>query len=133
MQTVLDLIRDPFVWIGAVLTIAALNRGWRGWALLPMAAYFPLLFVIGRFLGAVGGLCIDENTAITIATLFFVALCAVLVGMILFPRRNRRDNELVTTPNIRGKGAFCSSCGKEQQGTPLFCRDCGHRLGGGSV
>jgi hypothetical protein len=131
MQTVFELITDPFVWVGASLTIIAWNRGWRGWALLPMAAYYPLLFVIGRLLGA-GGLYIDENTAITIAMLFYVGLCLILVAMILIPRGNRRNDELVTTPSFDSKGRFCSSCGKEQQGNPSFCRDCGQRLGTGS-
>ena len=41
--------------IGVPLTIAAWNRGWRWWALLPLPAYLLSCFLAGLVLGASAG------------------------------------------------------------------------------
>ena len=38
-----------------ILTIVAWQKGWRGWALLPMAIVLSLAFVMGLAVGAAGG------------------------------------------------------------------------------
>jgi hypothetical protein len=81
--------------IGIPLTITAWKRGWKGWAVLPLPLALVVQFVIGLILGATApaGTTVDDlaGTAIAVALVIDLLAAAVLVGMIVKPRRSASE------------------------------------------
>jgi len=66
------------------LTIAAWRRGWKAWALLPLAVGAGVAFTGGVLIGAVGG---SVEEAMVIGALLDVVCIGILIGMIVKRRR----------------------------------------------
>jgi uncharacterized membrane protein YfcA len=72
------------------LAVAAWRRGWRGWALLPLAAVFLVGSIVGLAVGTSGGSVEDVfGTAILLDLTTIVTLAA----MVAHPRAEAREHE----------------------------------------
>jgi len=72
------------------LTIAAWQRGWKGWALLPLGGFFLLALIVGFIMGAAGA---SEDSVLGMGFVFDLASIVVLIGMIAKPRRKTQELE----------------------------------------
>ena len=77
------------------LTIVAWNRGWRGWALLPMVLGYTGAFVVGLFMGAMG--FIDEAAIFGVGIVFEVLSIGTLVVMVFRPRRTTEPQQAISS------------------------------------
>ncbi len=66
-----------------ILTINAWNKGWRWWALLPVAIVFGVAYIIGAVIGASGGTI--ENPLSFI--IFDILLIIVQIALICMPKK----------------------------------------------
>lgn len=66
-----------------ILTVAAWRRGWKAWALTPIAIGLSLAFVFGAAIGASGGLM---DAVVAVGLLLDLAIIATLVAMVARPR-----------------------------------------------
>src|SRR4030042_6179325 len=71
------------------LTIWAWNRGWKGWALLPVPLGYAAAFLMGFIMGAMG---FSENDIIAPALILEGLIFAVLIFMIA---KGRKQEEAV--------------------------------------
>ena len=122
--------------IGIPLTTAAWARGWKGWALLPLAAYLPICYVVGFLSAYLFGPEAMQSLAGIVAIMIFVAVCMTLIVMIVRPRKPKTNRQVIVTTDVNVNDAakrYCPRCGREQNDNALFCRSCGRRLGAGDV
>jgi len=66
------------------LTIAAWHRGWKGWALLPLAIGLGIGFLVGLILGASGA---SEESIFAVGIVGDVICIGALIAMIIKPRK----------------------------------------------
>lgn len=71
-----------------ILTITAWRKGWRGWALLPMAVVLGLAFVIGLAVGAAGGS--DQDVVGPCLILEVLGIVALIIMAARAPKTNRQ-------------------------------------------
>jgi hypothetical protein len=122
--------------VGIPLIIVAWKRGWKGWALLPIALAVLTSLLIGFIWGFIVGpeagteaYLEEHNTEfILIELLSQLTAFAVLIAMIAKPRRQRGAIEQVGSRGVSSARAFCPECGLEQVGDANFCRSCGARI-----
>jgi hypothetical protein len=118
--------------VGVPLTIAAWKRGWKGWALLPMPLAWVTMFIAGLILGSTAGpgTTVDDLLPAILATalLVYVVAFGSLIMMIIKPKKAKECKAAAASARVSAI-SFCTHCGKQQPGEPLFCRDCGARLG----
>lgn len=120
--------------IGVPLTTVAWARGWKGWALLPLVAYFVVSFVVGFVWGFIRGPGMTEaelNSGSTIIGLvLFSVTVLILVAMIIKGKKRSTGSLPVEIPhNDKPAKVFCPKCGREQVDNANFCRNCGENLG----
>jgi hypothetical protein len=70
------------------LTIAALLRGWKGWALLPLGMGIGLGFLVGLVMGASGA---SADGAFAIGLLLDLICIVTLIVMVVKPRRKSQQ------------------------------------------
>lgn len=68
-----------------ILTISAWRRGWKGWALLPVAGGLFIAFLVGASSAASGGSTGDLGPA---ALFIDIACIGILGAMTAYPRKN---------------------------------------------
>jgi len=66
------------------LTIAAWQRGWKGWALLPPAIAFGGGYLIGSIMFAIGA---SEESIFAMGLMFDLICIGALIAMIVKPRK----------------------------------------------
>jgi predicted lipid-binding transport protein (Tim44 family) len=66
-----------------ILTVSAWKRGWRGWALIPLAIGFFLAFFAGALMGAAG----MGDEALGLLIIIDIAIIVSLIVMVIVPRR----------------------------------------------
>jgi len=66
-----------------ILTVAAWCRGWKGWALVPIAVGLFLGFLFGGVIGASSG---SMEAAVVVGLLLDVAVTGTLIVMVARPR-----------------------------------------------
>jgi len=121
--------------IGIPLTIAAWNRGWKGWAILPLPLALVAQFICGFFIGATAspGTTTDDlaGTAIAVSLVIDLMAAAVLVGMIVKERKPKVTINPVVSPMASSyqPARFCTGCGQELHDNASFCRACGQMVG----
>ena len=72
-----------------LLTIAVWRKGWRGWALLPMAIVLGLAFIIGSVAGAGGA---SEETLLAVGLILdFAGIAALIMMTARAPKRVKED------------------------------------------
>jgi hypothetical protein len=85
------------------LIIAAWQRGWKGWALLPPAIGFGIGFLVGLILGASGA---SEESIFAVGIVGDVICIGALIAMIIKPRKKSQyleseQAEEVTSIDVR--------------------------------
>ena len=93
------------------LTVIAWKRGWKGWALLPLAITLATGFVAGAIAYFVNG---PEEPPLAIEILSDLALIIALVVMIARPRRKAKPAETVVGLSVN-TGVGVPSDGRESQ------------------
>ena len=67
------------------LMVAAWQRGWKAWALLPIVLVYAIAFFFGMFLSALG---YNTESMWHIGLVFDVLCIAILIGMVAVQRHN---------------------------------------------
>lgn len=75
------------------LTIAAWKRGWKGWALLPLAIGGASAFLTGVVMGAAG---VSDAAAFGLGLVFDIVIVGALIGMVA---KRRHIAGLQSVPN----------------------------------
>ncbi len=83
-----------------ILTVTAWRRGWKAWALAPMAVSLSIGFVIGAVIGASGG---SVDTAVAVGLLLDLTVVGALVAMVASPRTAEQGAEAVSGAAELGK------------------------------
>ena len=115
------------------LTVVAWKRGWRGWALLPMAVAYALTFVLGIIEGlsvAATGTDLEPLSSASVVLITIVE-CGVLIAMIVRARKHGIPDTRTRSSHVEQPRQYCTRCGTEQYGNPMFCRECGEMIGEG--
>lgn len=85
--------------IEIALTVWAWMRGWKGFALLPLAIALPVGFVVGFVIGASGGNA-QGGAALGIGVFLDLAAIVALVFMIAMPRKSKARMQSQVPPTV---------------------------------
>lgn len=76
-----------------ILTVAAWRRGWKAWALTPIAIGLSIGFMLGFVIGASGG---SMDGVVAVGLLLDLTVVGTLVAMVASPRTAEQGAEAVS-------------------------------------
>jgi hypothetical protein len=118
--------------IEIALAIAAWNRGWKGWALVPVALGWGAALVAGLMIGTVATTTEElEGMSLMVVVLIDIVEFGALIAMIVKERKPKVTINPVVAPVASSyqPARFCTGCGQELHDNASFCRACGQMVG----
>lgn len=82
------------------LTIAAWRKGWKGWAILPIAIGMAVAFVIGMEVGASGG---SNDSAFAVGLIVDFGIILALIMMVLKKPRQIQQAKIAEAVAVKAK------------------------------